>query len=75
MLDNIRKNFQDSLKDTLNREFLKIFDDNCSSKNFINHFSSHPNNINKFEVLKLHNKYYGRISPTFLEKNQYLLVQ
>jgi|TARA_B110000116_G_C16781299_1_gene558498 putative glycosyltransferase (TIGR04372 family) len=66
----VKNNFKLSLEDEiLNDVFFNIYNKNVNSDNFINDIQSNYS----LKVNKLHNLYYGKISPKFLSKKKFLI--
>lgn len=70
MVNYINNDFKLNQEDEENnKSFFKIYDKNIKSSNFKNMFKSKFDN----KINKLHNNYYGRISPTFLSEKKLLI--
>ena len=55
----------------LQSDFIKIYKNNLSSKNFIDNFLRDVKS--EIDTSKLHKEYYGKVAPSFLRNNEFLL--
>ena len=74
MIEYVNNDFKlthENLK--INNEFLEQYNKLCSSEIFVHFFNTHKNKKTKDDIFKLHNILCGRIAPSFLKKNSYLI--
>ncbi len=65
MVNYIKNDFKlNEVDENLNKQFFEVYDQNIQSENFVNFFQTKANT----KIKKLHGEYYGKISPSFLNR-------
>ncbi len=65
MVNYIKNDFKlNEVDENLNKQFFEVYDQNIQSEKFVNFFQTKANT----KIKKLHGEYYGKISPSFLNK-------
>tara|TARA_B110000008_G_scaffold279961_1_gene330049 strand:+ start:33404 stop:34645 length:1242 start_codon:yes stop_codon:yes gene_type:complete len=65
MVNYIKNDFKlNKVDENLNKKFFEVYDHKIRSENFVNFFQSKANT----KIKKLHGEYYGKISPSFLNR-------
>lgn len=57
----------------LSEKFINIYNENINSDEFISNFNSQVGKMSELPNFKLHSKYFGRIAPSFLKNNEFLI--
>ena len=73
MVNYINDDFKlDNSCEYLSKKFINVYKKNINSNKFISDLNSKLKKSQQYQNIKLHSEYFGKISPSFLEKNKHL---